>query len=411
MEVEIILVKIKNFYQDIGTDSRNCSNKKAQTIRSKIYSVIFATYNFGMRYFLFLFLLVFTASFGQEKGETTAVDVTYFTGNVLPHTDDLNHLITGHPQGVMVNLSRQTHGDKEWQKVYGYPDYGAYFLYQDYKNNILGEVYALGAHYDFYSFNRKFVFKISQGIAFATNPHNKESNSKNSAFGSSVMANTNFGFTYKKENIIDKIGFQAGILFTHFSNGRIKAPNSGINTYNINIGLNYNFDNQADVRKMDTIAPDLTFKEPLHYNFVLRTGVNESPVINSGQHPFYHIGFYVDKRLGRKSALQLGTEVFISKFYKDFIKYQTIAYPEQGLDPNTDYKRVGIFIGHELFINRISLEAQIGYYVYQPYKFDIPIYDRLGMKYYFTKNMFTGLSIKTHIFLAEAMEFVVGVRF
>lgn len=363
-----------------------------------------------MRHFCWLFLLVSMASFAQDNGETNAVDVTYFTGNVLPHTDDLSHLITGHPQGVMVNFSRQTHGDKEWQKVYGYPDYGAYLLYQDYKNEILGTVYAIGAHYNFYSSNRKFVFKIAQGIAYATNPHDKETNSKNNAFGSAIIANTNFAFTYKKENIVDRIGFQAGILFTHFSNGRMKAPNSGVNTYNLNIGLNYNLDKQVS-RTRDTVAPNLTFKEPLHYNFVLRTGVNESSVIGSGSHPFYHVGFYVDKRLGRKSALQLGTEVFFSMFYKDFIKYQTVAYPEQGLDPNTDYKRVGIFVGHELFINRISLEAQIGYYVYQPYKFDIPIYDRLGMKYYFTKNMFTGLSIKTHIFLAEAMEFVFGVRF
>ena len=36
------------------------------------------------------------------------------------------------------------------------------------------------------------------------------------------------------------------------------------------------------------------------------------------------------------------------------------AYPELNIDPNTDYKRVGVFVGHELFINRISLEAQAG---------------------------------------------------
>jgi hypothetical protein len=77
---------------------------------------------------------------------------------------------------------------------------------------------------------------------------------------------------------------------------------------------------------------------------------------------------------------------------------------------NTDSKRVGVFVGYELFINRISLEAQLGYYVYQPYKSDIPVYDRLGMKYYITNKMYTGLSIKTHVFLAEAMEFVLGIR-
>jgi hypothetical protein len=359
-------------------------------------------------YFLFL-LLATSTFFSQENKETTGFEISYFRGNVLPHTDDLNHLVTGHPDGFMISLFKQTHGDQEWQKIYNYPDYGVYFIYEDFKNQILGQCYAAGTFYNFYFLKRKLTFKIAQGIAMTTNPQDKVTNSKNNAFGSTIMANTNFVFAYKKENIIDRVGFQAGIIFTHFSNGRIKAPNSGVNTYNINLGLNYNIDKKV-IREIDTVPVNLKFKEPIRYNFVVRSGVNESPIIGSGQHSFFHVGFYADKRIGRKSALQLGTEVFFSNFYKDFIKYQSVAYPANHVDPNTDYKRVGIFIGHELFINRISLEAQIGYYVYQPYKFDIPVYDRLGMKYYLTKKIYTGLSIKTHIFLAEAMEFVLGVR-
>ena len=51
----------------------------------------------------------------------------------------------------------------------------------------------------------------------------------------------NIGLFYKKENIFDKVGLQAGFLFTHFSNGRMKSPNSGINTFLLNVGLNYDF--------------------------------------------------------------------------------------------------------------------------------------------------------------------------
>jgi hypothetical protein len=122
------------------------------------------------------------------------------------------------------------------------------------------------------------------------------------------------------------------------------------------------------------------------------------------------VGAYVDKRLGRKSAIQLGTEVFFTLSNQEYIRYKSIAYPELNLDPNTDYKRVGIFVGHELFINRLSLEAQLGYYVYQPYKMDIDMYDRLGIKYYITKNCFAGLGVKTHGFMAEATEFALGIR-
>ena len=87
-----------------------------------------------------------------------------------------------------------------------------------------------------------------------------------------------------------------------------------------------------------------------------------------------------------------------------------MAYPELNIDPNTDYKRVGIFVGHELFINKVSLVTQIGYYVYKPLKSDAALYDRLGMKYYISNKFYTEIAIKTHGFLAEALEFGVGVR-
>ena len=77
---------------------------------------------------------------------------------------------------------------------------------------------------------------------------------------------------------------------------------------------------------------------------------------------------------------------------------------------NTDYKRVGIYVGHELFINKLSVETQIGYYLYDELKADGAIYDRVGLKYYISPKFFAGVGVKTHGFLAEAMEFSIGVR-
>lgn len=361
-----------------------------------------------MRKLYLLCLLIGSTIIAQEKPETNAVEVSFLAGNVLPHTPDLHHL-AGHPEGVLVTFAKQTHGTKEWHRAYNYPDFGGYFLYQKFNNSFLGENYSVGAMYNFYFLNRNLQFKLSQGVAYATSPYDKEDNSKNKAFGSSIVANTNIGLLYKKENIIDKLGLQAGFLFTHYSNGRTKSPNSGVNTLLFNVGVNYDFDGEKS-KPVDTVYEKVNYKEPIRYNFVVRGGVNESPIINSGQHPFYHIGFYADKRLGRKSAVQLGTELFLTEFFKDFIYYQSVAYPEKNIDPNTDYKRIGVFVGHEFFINRISLEAQVGYYVYEPYKHDIPVYDRVGMKYYFTPKIFGGFTIKTHLFLAEALEFGIGVR-
>ncbi len=347
----------------------------------------------------------------QNSEDTNSFEVNFLAGNAMKHAPDMSHLITGHPDGIFATFSKKTYGKKPWHKLYNYPDYGLYFLYQDFKNEFLGLNYAAGAHYNFYFLNRKLNFRFASGIAMTTNPYDKITNSKNGAFGTRFMGNMNMFLNYRKENIIDKLGFQVGIAFTHYSNGRIKSPNSGINTYGVNFGLNYNFA-PKNIKITDTTSLSLQYKQPVKYNFVLRSGVNESFIIGSGQYSFYHFSVYADKRLNRKSAVQFGTEIFITNYFKEFIKYQSVAYPNLNLnlDPNTDYKRVGIFIGHELFINRVSLEGQIGYYVYQPYKFDIPFYDRIGMKYYFNDKVFTGISLKTHAFLAEAMELVIGIR-
>ncbi len=344
----------------------------------------------------------------QQKG-CFAIEASILRGNVLPHRDDVAQIVNGHPEGVMVSFLVKSNGSKEWHHAYNFPDYGAYFLYQDFKSQPLGQNYSVGGLYNFYFFKRRVLFSLSQGIALTTNPYDKVSNSINKAFGSQLMANTNIGLNYDNQTLLKPFGFHTGLLFTHYSNGRIKSPNSGINTYVLNLGFNYNF-NPEKARIVDTARITKINHQPIHYNFVLRSGINESPIIRSGQRPFYHIGFYVDKRLNRKSALQLGTELFLTQSFKDYIKYFAVAYPEMNIDPNTDYKRVGVFIGHELFINRISLETQLGYYVYRPFNKDIPVYDRVGIKYYFTNKIFGGFTIKTHLFLAEALEFGVGVR-
>lgn len=361
-----------------------------------------------MQKILFLCLFISVSVFGQDKNPYT-FDVSLIRGNAMSHSEDMSHLVNGHPEGFMATFGKRTDGSKEWHQAYNFPDYGGYFLFQDFKSQPLGKNYAVGAFYNFYFLKRQLQFRLSQGIALTTNPYDKVENSKNKAFGSKFMGNTNFGLVYDNQKLFKDFGFHAGFLFTHFSNGRVKSPNSGINTYSLNIGVNYNLSKDF-VRVIDTSFVKKSYKEPIHYNVIVRTGINENPIINSGQFPFYHIGFYADKRINRKSALQLGTELFLTESMKEYIKYYSVAYPEMNIKSNTDYKRIGLFVGHELLINKISLEAQVGYYVYQPFKKDLAIYDRVGLKYYFTDKIFGGFTIKTHLFLAEALEFGIGYK-
>ena len=151
-------------------------------------------------------------------------------------------------------------------------------------------------------------------------------------------------------------------------------------------------------------------REPIHYNIAFRGGINQGDVIGTKQYPFYVASFYADKRIGNVSAIQVGVDAFFSDFLKEEIKFNSIAYPENKVDPDTDYKRVGVFVGHELFINKMSLITQFGYYVYYPYEFETRIYERIGLKRYFGDKIFASVTLKAHGAAAEALEFGIGVR-
>ena len=139
-------------------------------------------------------------------------------------------------------------------------------------------------------------------------------------------------------------------------------------------------------------------------------GVNESDVIGQGQSPFFVLSAFADKRINYKSSFQAGVDVFFSHFLKELIYYRSIAYPEDGLSGDEDYRRVGVFIGHELRLYNTALITQLGYYAYWPYEFEERVYNRLGLKRYFGKTIFATVSVKSQWAKAEGMEFGLGVR-
>lgn len=360
------------------------------------------------------FILVFISTgifFGnaQETPGNTTVDINYFYGNIARHNDDIAHLITGHPEGTIISWNKKTFGYAQWEQDFNYPDHGFSFSYQNLKNEFLGKNYALYAHYNLYFFKRNLMFRIGQGIAYTTNPYDKEENFRNIAFGSRFMSSTYAMLNYKKENIVDRFGLQAGLSLIHYSNANVKAPNTSMNSITFNFGINYRLEENPVVYQKN--ERNTIFTEPIKYNMIFRTGINESDLVGSGQYPFYIFSFYADKRLNRKSSIQLGTEVFFSNFLKEFIRYRSTALLEgDDIQGDEDYKRAGIFAGHELFVNKISVVTQLGYYFYYPVDFEGRTYFRVGLKRYFGTKIFAALTLKSHAAKAEAVEFGIGIR-
>ncbi|MBP2833738.1 acyloxyacyl hydrolase [Aquimarina sp. U1-2] len=359
---------------------------------------------------LLLSLVLCFHAFAQDGSKNyDTFDVNNFYGTILKHNPDISHLITGHPSGVIFSFQRKTFGDQEWQRLYNNPEYGISFIYHDLDNSYLGEHFSVYAHYNFYFLKRNLMLRLGQGMAYSNNPYDEDDNFRNIAHGSKFSSATYFLLNFKKENLINGLGLQAGLGIVHYSNGNAKAPNKSTNTLFLNAGITYsldeNFPKYAEKEK-GLVKGAL----PLGYGFLFRSGVNESDVVGSGRFPFYTLGAFIDKRINKKSAFQLGTELFFSKALERYIDFRASGAFNDGTTGDEDSKRLGVYLGHELRVNSISVVTQYGYYVYYPFDFEGQTYLRAGLRYYFTKNILGEFTVRSHAAKAEAMEFTIGYR-
>ena len=360
---------------------------------------------------LFIFF-VFSFAISFSQSNSTYFQADYFYGNIMRQSPDASILLQGHPTGVFMSYNKRTFGEEGWQEHYNYPDFGYSIGYQDYKSDILGKLYSAYGHYNFYFTNRtspnQLIFRAGIGLAYNTNPYDKETNNKNTAFGSHLNSSTYFKLYFQRDNIINNLGLNAGLTFIHASNSNVKSPNSGMNVWAATLGLNYNLDTEQVVNYIPS-SESKKFKEPIKFNFAIRSGINESEIIGSGIKPFFVVSAYADKRLNRKSALQFGADLYISPILQDYYELN-LTIPHTNLKETSDFSRIGIFIGHELFINKISIETQVGYYVKYPFEYHGTLYETLGLKRYLNEKWFASLRLKAHAADAETVEFGVGIR-
>ncbi|GGE37847.1 hypothetical protein GCM10010832_17650 [Psychroflexus planctonicus] len=361
--------------------------------------------------FLILFLAVIQTGFSQvEKNHTDAFQINSLSGYILDHSPNIIQLIQGPTQGFMASWERQTYGKNEWERAYNYPSFGASFIAQDMGSPELGSVYSIHADYRFFFLKRQVSLQVGTGLAYVENPFHPEDNPKNYAYGSTITGSFYAGLHYRKDQIFNTpLGVQVGAFLMHYSNGKTKSPNTSTNNYGIQFGINYQLEEEFPEFKTEQLAD---FKaENIKFNFMFSSGMNDFGVIGLDNNPFYVFTAYAGKRLNRKSSFHLGTELFLSHSLKQYINYRSIAYAnEGGITGDEDWKRVGLFAGHELFIGKLSLITQVGYYIYYPVKYNKQYYTRVGLKRYLTDKIFVSIMLKTHLAKAEAMEYGIGIR-
>jgi hypothetical protein len=361
---------------------------------------------------LFIILLLVPSIFpvyGQEKERhyTNTIEAGVL-GSIFIQNDEVEHLEQSLPWGVEASWVMNTYGKNHWQQVYNYPDLGAAFNYWDFQNDEdLGKLFGLMGIMNFYPFRKgKHNFMLRSGFGLAlTTKHFTRDNNKNIAIGNtlSYMVQGAIGYSFK---LTDRARFQPMVAITHISNGAYVIPNFGLNMVSIYVKGTYRIEKETPEYKKHELSSE-DWKEGVRVNIVPAIGAKEIDPPLGDKYIVLALTAYADKRLARVSAVNAGLDFIYNQAVDELIERD----PNLQGDPTS--LRLGALVGHELFLNRLSIITQLGLFLWRDYEDSkSPFYVRLGLKFYLTKNLFISVTLKTEQFdTSDYVRYGIGYRF
>lgn len=360
-----------------------------------------------VKYGLLFGLIIFFKSFvAQESKGNFGASATHHFGFISPHNVLVNEIIKGHAQITELSFYQQTDGEKQWQRYFNYPKLGISAVYINSGNPIsLGNIYGVFPYVDFPLNHWKITWnlKFGYGLGYIEKPFNRKTNYKNLAIGSHLNALI-FMNSHWNVPVTEKITGSVGISLTHFSNGSLKRPNLGINIFSVNAGVSYYFGNQM-VRQQTDEPTDEKREKKLSHSILGTVGVKEVDPIGGNKYMVYNTSYNLLKVVSNKSSIGVGVDLSYNTSLEPLVL--RIQKEDRGKLSNFNAGISGIY---SMDLGKISLMFQTGGYVYRVYKQDNVVYTKIGTRYRFTDKLFFNLSLKTHFFVADFIEYGIGYR-
>jgi len=362
------------------------------------------------RYILLFIIYIFAFSCLAQKSDFKnsglGVEIDYGYGFVMPHHKMIEYFVEDHIQTLDIRLNKTTHGEKYWNQLFRYPHYGIGFYRANLGNN---EVYGFAnALYSYLKVpllgsweTTNLSWQIGFGASYLTQCFDIEDNSQNLAIGSHVNIYVDLSLQ-SQIPITDKLSLNNNLRFTHFSNGKVKSPNKGLNIISGSIGLLYHFN--TPTKKYQLELPEMENKN--EYSIIYAGGIKTKSRYDPGS--FYASSLMLDyyHNYSLKRRWLLGTDLFYDETKKEY------SHKKQKSNmANINLYQVGLHVGHEMVMGDLALTINLGGYVYAPVKEDAPIYSRIGLRYRFAEKYMANLTLKSHWAIASYIEWGVGYVF
>lgn len=329
---------------------------------------------------------------------------TFHHGAILPHRKEVSEIIEGHTQVYEISFNKASTGKKKWQQLYNYPKTGFSVVAIN-----LGNDKELGMGYGVFPFieipiNQRKInlrFKIGYGLGYIEKPFDRKTNYKNVAIGSHFNALI-YVNTLWEIKIADGLNTSAGLSLIHFSNGSFERPNLGVNIFSLNTGVTYSFgDKNARIKSKLEERPHKWSKK-----ITIGVGLKETPPADRQKYVVSTYSFSLMKIRGEKSSYGFGADAFYNTSLSDLI-----AKDSSTTSSGLDNFRLGLIGIYSFDFGKVSISIGMGGYVLSNYKGNGIIYNRLETRYSVNDKLFLRFAMKTHIAVADFLDFGVGYNF
>lgn len=364
-----------------------------------------------------LFLLLCCAlSWRLAAQGNYGVEANIMAGKVLKHTVKFSAPVPDISTAYEIILLKQTIGTKDWEQRRHYPLWGMGLSYTHYGiDSIYGNAVGLYPMLQAPIIRGKrleWTLRAGLGVGYTTRHYSRapEWDTLNNAIGSSINNFTMIA-TDVRYRLDAHWSLQAGLNFSHMSNGAIKSPNLGINMYGGHIGLRY----WPGGDHPDKIVRD----RPRLPNRILvqaRIGMafNESGTTDGPVYHTYLTSLYASRRYRSKNKVFAGLDY---SYHEHIYAFQRNNEINVGRERANSWKSA-VFAGHEWLFGRLSVMTQVGVYIKDAALRQDKYYEKIGCNYYLLrtergalKELCLSLLLKTHKSVAELIECGVGVGF
>ncbi len=327
-----------------------------------------------------LFSIVFN-SYGQDyknsKSDYHYLALEYSLGKTS--TANVNFPEAKLQQGLLFSLGK-THnsGTEEWAKQLNYPQTGWTLSYVDMGNTKqLGQAITAVPFIDFKVFPKwtsRMNLKIGMGVSYFNIIYDENSNPNNKAI------TTHFTWAFRTNlyyNVWDKEthAIKLGLGYFHNSNGHMRLPNNGLNTFLVSAYSELKFNKNVI---NDTIINNDTFSSRTSQRYYCtRLGLGKKVLskYNTDKKDVYAFSAATGKIINKTFKYGYGLYYRFYEDYYDYIqedgKLVNELYPEFKEKPVVYASNIGLFANGELLLSHVGIEFELGINLYKPaYKFD-----------------------------------------